>query len=282
MWDGYNQFTFRIDRDTGLDTMAVPTYPINVTGIVSQYDSKAPYDGGYQLLGNLYSEIQQGVAAPPNPHFYFVQFMHDSVDGQVVYVQDVNETYDAMWHPAVDLNGDQLFYQVAIIPDGGKEIDKLSNQNGADTVITMTGQDMIGFLGGADSNKFVLTIKTTSGKAGEGIVTSVDTIRFSIVNALTGVKDKNLIPKKFFVDQNYPNPFNPTTTIRFGLPQEMTVDLRIYNILGQEVAVLVSNQVMKAGVHEKFFNAARLASGTYIYRLQAGNKVVVKKMMLLK
>ncbi len=282
MWDGYNSFTFRIDKDTGLDTNKVPTYPVNITGIVSQYDSKAPYDGGYQLLGNLYSEITQGVAAPPNPHFEFVQFMHDSVDGKTIYITDVNDSYEAQWHPAVDLNGDQLFYQVAILPNGGKEIDKLSDNNGIDTTLSLTGKDMIGFLGGADSNSFMVTVKTTSGKAGEGIVSSVDTITFSVVNALTGVKDKNLIPKKFFVDQNYPNPFNPTTTIRFGLPKEMPVDLRIYNILGQEVAVLISNQVLKAGVHQKFFNASRLASGTYIYRLQAGNKVVVKKMMLLK
>ena len=80
----------------------------------------------------------------------------------------------------------------------------------------------------------------------------------------------------------YPNPFNPTTTIKFGLPSDINVDLRVYDILGQEVKVLMNNQLLRAGVHVVNFNASQLASGTYIYRLRAGNNVTIKKMMLLK
>ncbi|HPD67907.1 MAG TPA: T9SS type A sorting domain-containing protein [Ignavibacteriales bacterium] len=86
--------------------------------------------------------------------------------------------------------------------------------------------------------------------------------------------------------QNYPNPFNPTTSIKFALKTDAMVNLKIYNILGQEVATLVNNE-MTAGMKTINFNASNLASGVYIYRLEVlgkdGSKFVnTKKMMLLK
>jgi hypothetical protein len=110
---------------------------------------------------------------------------------------------------------------------------------------------------------------------------------FAIANdaGFTGIVvdvEENIIPETFYVDQNYPNPFNPTTTIKFGLPTESAVDLRIYDILGQQVAVIYNNQLLTAGTYKHVFDATKLASGTYIYRLQANENVVTKKMMLLK
>lgn len=91
----------------------------------------------------------------------------------------------------------------------------------------------------------------------------------------------NEIPKKFELMQNYPNPFNPTTIIKYALPKEAHVTLKIYNVLGQEVVTLVNKNV-DAGYHEVNFNASQLSSGIYIYRIEAGNFVATKKMMLLK
>lgn len=96
----------------------------------------------------------------------------------------------------------------------------------------------------------------------------------------------NVIPETYALYQNYPNPFNPTTTIKFALKQDAMVNLKIYNILGQEVATLVNGH-LTAGLKTINFNAANLASGVYIYRLevvgQDGGKFVnTKKMMLLK
>jgi hypothetical protein len=88
-------------------------------------------------------------------------------------------------------------------------------------------------------------------------------------------------PKEFKLEQNYPNPFNPTTTIQFAVPSVSDVKLEVFNILGQKVASLV-NRRMEAGVHTVNFNAANLSSGVYFYRLQAGNFVQTKKMMLVK
>lgn len=89
------------------------------------------------------------------------------------------------------------------------------------------------------------------------------------------------IPSVFSLDQNYPNPFNPSSTIQFGLPDESIVRLEVFNLLGQKVADLVNEQ-MTAGYHAVRFDASALASGIYIYRIQAGSFVQTKKMMLIK
>jgi hypothetical protein len=89
------------------------------------------------------------------------------------------------------------------------------------------------------------------------------------------------VPETFFVDQNYPNPFNPSTSIRFGLPAASDVSVRVFNLLGQEVFNLYKNRV-SAGVHEMQFEAENLSSGVYIYRIQAGEHVSIKRMVLMK
>ncbi len=89
-------------------------------------------------------------------------------------------------------------------------------------------------------------------------------------------------PDHYWIAQNYPNPFTPSTTIKFGLTEDTRVSLKIYNLPGEEVAVLITNQTMNAGQHSKSFNADKLASGTYIYRLSAGKNVMEKKMLLVK
>lgn len=89
------------------------------------------------------------------------------------------------------------------------------------------------------------------------------------------------LPQMVELAQNYPNPFNPTTNITFGLPESGTVRLDVFNVMGQRVATLVNDQ-KPAGYHTVTFDASRLASGTYVYRLQTGNTVITKKLMLVK
>jgi len=98
--------------------------------------------------------------------------------------------------------------------------------------------------------------------------------------SLTGVNDK-IDVNSFALSQNYPNPFNPSTMVNYSLPQKSNVSLKVYDILGREVASLV-NATQEAGNHSVSFNASKLASGLYIYTLKAGNNVSSKKMMLLK
>ena len=90
-----------------------------------------------------------------------------------------------------------------------------------------------------------------------------------------------IIPTKFAVYQNYPNPFNPTTKIRYQLPEESNVEIKIYDILGSEVMTLL-NEKKEPGTYEVELNGKYLSSGTYIYRIIAGSYVETKKMVLLR
>jgi hypothetical protein len=89
------------------------------------------------------------------------------------------------------------------------------------------------------------------------------------------------LPKVFALEQNYPNPFNPSTVMSYQLPVASNVSLKVYDVLGREVATLVNGR-QEAGRYSVSFNAASFASGVYFYRLQAGNFVQTKKMMLVK
>ncbi|HCY74397.1 MAG TPA: hypothetical protein DHV28_00615 [Ignavibacteriales bacterium] len=100
---------------------------------------------------------------------------------------------------------------------------------------------------------------------------------------VTSVNDnaESKSPVSFDLSQNYPNPFNPSTTIKFQLPKAGMVTLKVYDILGNEVAALV-NEEKAAGQYEVNFNASALASGVYIYKIQSGSFINSKKMILLK
>ncbi len=101
-------------------------------------------------------------------------------------------------------------------------------------------------------------------------------------SSLTGVKkENNLTPEKYTLDQNYPNPFNPSTVIRYSVPKSQLVTLKVYNLLGQEVATLVNNR-QNAGNYQVTFNADKLASGIYFYNLNTAGFNATKKMILLK
>jgi hypothetical protein len=98
--------------------------------------------------------------------------------------------------------------------------------------------------------------------------------------------DEHTLPETFALYQNYPNPFNPTTTIRFALPQSARVVLKVYDVVGREVQTLVSGP-MNAGTYDVTWNGRNqanlpVASGVYLYRLDVGDQVMTRRMVLVK
>lgn len=133
------------------------------------------------------------------------------------------------------------------------------------------------------SSDFILIDTTT------GIGTFIGPIGYSAVSGLvikgslliSDVEESSEIPVSYKLNQNYPNPFNPSTKIKFQIPNSGLVTLKVYDILGNEMATLVNEQ-KSAGVYEINFNASALSSGIYFYKLQAGNFIETRKMILLK
>jgi hypothetical protein len=107
----------------------------------------------------------------------------------------------------------------------------------------------------------------------------------TVITSIDKTKNEK-IPEKFFLSQNYPNPFNPVTTIEYSVPAlgnlySTPVQLKVFNILGQEVATLV-NESKAPGNYKVTFNGSELSSGIYLYRIKAGNFSETKKLVILK
>jgi hypothetical protein len=169
--------------------------------------------------------------------------------------------------------GDKIWSTTVVIPSGtnGGHIDykygvyygtACDTANGGSSI--MDNEAAFGV-----NNNFTLTNNDMIINNSWGIITAVE-------------KDNGAAtPVTFKLSQNYPNPFNPSTIIQYNLPKSGLVSLKIYDILGREVATLVNDQQV-AGAYKVTFDASKLASGVYIYRIISGNFISTKKMMLLK
>ena len=115
---------------------------------------------------------------------------------------------------------------------------------------------------------------------------SLTGLEIKLSDEIVSVKDEETSPDDFVLEQNYPNPFNPVTKIKFTIAQEVRgesqeVTLKVYNILGNQVATLVKTE-LSAGTYEVIWNADNFPSGIYFYKLTSGNLIETKKMLLLK
>jgi sugar lactone lactonase YvrE len=116
---------------------------------------------------------------------------------------------------------------------------------------------------------------------GAGPINGLDYIAIKLNQITVGVNEPEQIPVDYVLHQNYPNPFNPSTVIRYQLPVTSFATLKVYNLLGQEVATLV-NEVKQAGRHEVTWGAEGFPSGVYFYRLSASSFVETRKLMLVR
>jgi hypothetical protein len=113
------------------------------------------------------------------------------------------------------------------------------------------------------------------------IIYSEDSSQQRVLSKENGAGSLSDIPKEFSLEQNFPNPFNPVTQIKYQLPQDVFVTLKVFDILGKEVATL-SNEMQTAGFKSVNFDAGKLSSGIYIYKLVAGSYISTKKLVVLK
>lgn len=129
---------------------------------------------------------------------------------------------------------------------------------------------------GIVSNIDMLTVSSVTFNAETGVVYT-----FEINSSLTSTGDDVNIPKEFSLGQNFPNPFNPSTTIAYNVKETAQVTIKVYDMIGNEVATLV-DEVKPAGSYNVSFDASKLSSGVYLYKMRAGNFVQIRKLVLMK
>ena len=114
-----------------------------------------------------------------------------------------------------------------------------------------------------------------------GIYRNEEVLGDTVIKNLVDVNENYALPTNYNLSQNYPNPFNPTTKIEYSIPKTSFVRLKVYDILGREVAALVDEE-KSVGSYNIEFNGNNLSSGIYFYKIQAGDYSLVKKMILIK
>jgi hypothetical protein len=208
-----------------------------------------------------------------------------------------NEDVTPTWSATTDLDGNTVRYEkVLYLPDSTEFFAAPSNNDGLDTEITVPAtllDQLLVSAGVADGESVTLLwnvrvndgVDTLAISSGYDIDTNTFTPIYRTATFTNSSEVNNEVvaglPEKFDLKPNYPNPFNPSTRISFDLPESAEVRLTVFDVLGRQVATLV-NQPMKAGSHTVNFDAQRLASGVYIYRLEAGSFSMTRNMMLIK
>jgi hypothetical protein len=163
------------------------------------------------------------------------------------------------------------FVEAVDVTSGISTADSVASSPVLGTTVNGNGTGDIALKSNSDGSVTVYVMSTNNGIGA-----------YSFNANLTAVEQNGTAtPSSYMLSQNYPNPFNPTTQIDYSVPRNSFVTLKVYNVLGQEVATLFSGD-LRAGSYTATFDASRLASGVYLYRLNAGSFSSVKKMVLVK
>jgi len=250
---------------TGNVTQAKPLYEQIVSGNHTAEEKLSAYNKLY-AIGNLTGEDEN-------------------------YFNNLQSTFEDIANNEVDTLIKKVYSQNAIKCDVSKE-EYVTAINKFDEIIQQNPNSEDAVYAEIDIITTALNLDTTNaqlGKMGNGKYLVKGTSDYltklnDILQSKFGINSEEkeqIIPKEYSLYQNYPNPFNPTTTIKFDLPNDGIIALEIFDILGRRIATLIDDY-KPAGSYEQVFNASSLASGVYVYKLQAGDFVSSKKMILLK
>ncbi|MDP4114629.1 MAG: T9SS type A sorting domain-containing protein, partial [Bacteroidota bacterium] len=239
----------RIDSDTDIDGTTEPTWPKDVIGIASQFASTGSVNNGYQLLPRY---AATDFLAPNSLPVELTSFSAN-VNGNSVLLT---------WSTATEKN------------NMGFEVQRSVNNNNFVSVGFVNGKGT-----STSVNNYSFVDNTLSLAKCYYRLRQVDyngNFEFSPVIEVESIGISN-----YTLSQNYPNPFNPSTQIKFALPKDGFVTLKVFNVLGKEVASLVNEQ-KAAGNYTINFSAKNLSSGIYFYTIKSGNFTQTKKMTILK
>ncbi len=247
--------------------------------------------GNEKLIGGNPAFFDSDDFTLPNPRFA----LDSPSDNAVV---EVTNDVTVEWVGTTDFDGNDVAYEWVLYQTDSTEVVAVpSNSSGEDAAVTLPFATVDGLLAGAglsvgESADFLWSVRVNDGFDTLNVATSYDlatnsfdTLFYNITltrGILTNSELENGIPAKFALEQNYPNPFNPSTNINFALPQASRVTLTVYDMLGRKVATLLDGDQLQAANHSVRFDASALASGMYIYRIEAGSFVSTRKMMLIK
>jgi len=274
------------DAELTVNTPATAEKVISVGSYVTK-NNWTDIDGNFQQVVN--PDREGGIVVPDN--------------GQLSYFSSLGPTRDGRLAPDISAPGEFIFsalsshmtegegYERSHVLEGDRYLG-MSGTSMASPIVagvvalmlqidpTLTYEDVLSYLvetartddwtGAIPNNEF-----------GYGKIDAYAAVNHTYDIATSVYEDEYLVPVTARLEQNYPNPFNPATTIRFAIPYNENVKLTVYNVLGQEVAVLVDDY-KQAGSYEVTFDASHLPSGMYTYRIEAGDFVRVKKLMLVK
>jgi hypothetical protein len=297
---GVNYQEFRLNEaPVAVDDAVVTPEDSMVTIHPTQNDSDAD---GHDLIITKVGESVHGVVnftegdsliyyTPPANFFGMDSFYYHISDGNnssdsakvVITVKSVNDPplrVALIPDRTIEANSSDIF-QAAInayfsdVDENDTFLDDISvTSNGNVTAIISSDSLFLSSQNFSGFDTLIVSVADDSGAAAS------DTFVVEVVD-LTDLEDLATTPLKFGLDQNYPNPFNPVTTINYELPITNYVELSIYNLLGQNVATLVSEN-QPAGKYQVQWDASEFAGGVYYYKIKAGGFTDVKKMMLIK
>ncbi|MEO8399230.1 MAG: T9SS type A sorting domain-containing protein [Ignavibacteriaceae bacterium] len=265
--DDYNNGTAFAERTYNDATLATLTnnpvaikFTVDVTGAISSVTGTAFPSYDNVVVGGAVSPLTWPTGGWPNSDSAVVIYLNDSgMDGDVT-------AGDAIWSKDITF---PKYSVLRVQYKYGLNWALPSNTGGNDNESSVGTDHFINMT----SEMASATVENQWSVMGDKDLVDV---------VLTGIRDlPNLKPSTYSLSQNYPNPFNPSTKIQFGIPESGLVTLKVYDLLGQEVATLVNEQ-KNAGSYEVDFDATNLNTGVYFYKITSGNYSVSKKMILLK
>ena len=236
-------------------------------------------DGGGNLLitgQNLGSDIFETTGQSQFAQDFYHNYLHTD------YVANSSTFFLIKGVPGDFISNGLQFIASDIYP---RSLDKISprDTNATGFLTYFNGPDIAGVRTSAENYRIIYMVTGFEQITDQAVRDTIASrsLNWLAENVVVGVGNENELPLSFDLKQNYPNPFNPATRIAFSISEKSFTTLKVYDILGNEVVTLV-NEEKPAGTYEVNFDASKLSSGVYLYKLQSNSLVQTRKMLLLK